>query len=377
MGKQKDSAHSSSGNLNSAEYSPEERLYPVWEGNLFGYIDHTGKMIISPFYERATYFYEGLAAVKIGNKFGFISPQNEFVIEPVFDDASSFKDGHSLVRVKNEYAMIDREGNLVFPFCQIPLVVISEGLLPVVDPVTHDKFGYADLTGMLVINPVLKLANPFSEGLAAVAKDDNRIVFIDTEGEVVIQTDSFIDPMSSDSTYQYSFSEGLCAIELINKETNQLQYGYIDKKGDVVIPPVYEQAANFHEGVAAVKTSTGWGIINHRGDFLIKPQYNLEIERSLYPLDLLEDFDKLSVTYSKWMCVSENSSNSTLPRFSEGKILFQNEEGLCGYMDIEEKVVIEPRYKIAFNFFRGLACGAEEEKLIYIDPVGDVVWKEG
>jgi hypothetical protein len=47
-------------------------LFPVTkDGTQYGYIDKTGQLVISPQYDNANDFSEGLAAVKTGDKYGF------------------------------------------------------------------------------------------------------------------------------------------------------------------------------------------------------------------------------------------------------------------------------------------------------------------
>ena len=47
------------------------------------------------------------------------------------------------------------------------------------------------------------------------------------------------------------------------------QTGYIDKKGKVVIPLKYEDAHNFKEDMAAVKSNGKWGFIDITGIELV------------------------------------------------------------------------------------------------------------
>ena len=47
-----------------------EGLALVKEGGKWGYIEKTGKMVISPQFSECGQFVEGLAAVKVGNKWG-------------------------------------------------------------------------------------------------------------------------------------------------------------------------------------------------------------------------------------------------------------------------------------------------------------------
>src|SRR5712664_3213265 len=66
---------------------------PVRRGGTWGYIDHTGKVIIAPQFELADFFYEGLAAVRINGKYGFIDPGGTIAIQPQYTSVTNFSDG--------------------------------------------------------------------------------------------------------------------------------------------------------------------------------------------------------------------------------------------------------------------------------------------
>jgi hypothetical protein len=61
------------------------------------------------------------------------------------------------------------------------------------------------------------------------------------------------------------FSQGLAGV-LING-----RYGFINPKGEVVIPLQFEQVENFSEELAAAKINGRWGYIDTSGKFVIKP----------------------------------------------------------------------------------------------------------
>ncbi|MGN7055431.1 WG repeat-containing protein, partial [Neisseria sp. P0003.S004] len=65
------------------------------------------------------------------------------------------------------------------------------------------------------------------------------------------------------------FSEGLAAVATV--DTNK--YGYINTKGEMVIPPKYEEAFYFNEGLAAVKILDKWGYIDKRNQWVIPARY--------------------------------------------------------------------------------------------------------
>ena len=64
------------------------------------------------------------------------------------------------------------------------------------------------------------------------------------------------------------FSEGLAPV----KEKGR--YGYIDPDGQCVIYPEFVQARPFQQGLAAVILTQSWGFIDRAGRFLVNPLYD-------------------------------------------------------------------------------------------------------
>ena len=55
------------------------------------------------------------------------------------------------------------------------------------------------------------------------------------------------------------------------------KYGYVDKKGNVVVEHIYDDATEQNEyGFVAVKKNGLWGSIDKQGKIIIEPKYNLE-----------------------------------------------------------------------------------------------------
>jgi hypothetical protein len=63
------------------------------------------------------------------------------------------------------------------------------------------------------------------------------------------------------------FSEGLAPVKVEDK------WGFIDRKGHMVIEPKFDAAESFSDGMARVKLGTSWGYIDHAGTLVIGFQY--------------------------------------------------------------------------------------------------------
>ena len=77
-----------------------------------------------------------------------------------------------------------------------------------------------------------------------------------------------------------SFSEGLAPVQIIGKwglRNGNMKNGvkgiwgngYIDKKGNFIIPPNFDHASSFSEGLASVQINEKWGYVNKKGAFVI------------------------------------------------------------------------------------------------------------
>jgi hypothetical protein len=301
------------------------RLYRVWdEQKRVGFIDRTGRLVIG--FERLSGlaflsdFSEGLASACVADvKTGYCAePGHEYldvtgkvVIPPRFLNAGNFSEGLAFVYMGREEGsgFINRRGELVFR--------VKDGRYPspfhegLSVAVTSTGVEFIDHSGRVVISGPYAFAEPFSEGLAAVANgrwSGAKYGFINREGKMVIQPR--FEPEREHHGFMRglsSFSDGLACVKM------DKLYGFINKQGDMVIPAEFNYRSDFSEGFAcvsrqgsstwefidktgrrafgrsfdscggfvegfapvALKTADGlrWGYIDRRGEFAIKPRF--------------------------------------------------------------------------------------------------------
>ncbi|MCL1791800.1 MAG: WG repeat-containing protein [Peptococcaceae bacterium] len=94
--------------------SPEGAI-AVRFGDLWGFADKTGRLIIEPQYEEANSFSLGFAPFRKGERWGYLNEKNETAIEPKFYDAKPFSgEGTAVVRASEKWYFIglcQYEGN--------------------------------------------------------------------------------------------------------------------------------------------------------------------------------------------------------------------------------------------------------------------------
>ncbi|HEY9719537.1 MAG TPA: WG repeat-containing protein [Trichormus sp.] len=154
-----------------------------------GYIDKRGKFVITPKFETAEDFSEGLAAVFVHSRWEYIDRTGKVVIQMPDDcsDAGSFSEGYAAVAMGGEknasepygirqgakWGFIDKSGKMIIPpQFYAPAnwqTKFSNGLALVASGSdAHYRFGYIDRTGRWVIGPTFKDACGFNGGVAAV-----------------------------------------------------------------------------------------------------------------------------------------------------------------------------------------------------------------
>jgi len=302
----------------------------VFRGGHWGYIDATGKFVIETKAAEVKSFSEGLAAVKIGDKWGYINRSGKMVIEPQFAIADSFSSERARVSLPAEgakkpedrpkFGYIDHTGRMVIPPKYYIAYDFSEGLAIAVanDPVAESwkaDWGFIDPDGKFVIEPKYDWALPFSDGVAAVYTRDQRVEYVDHTGKTVcvaqgpagkpLAAEGMGLPWRGHKEEAREFHEGLAPFRIgaheIHENFEDMRmhgfyyergtWGFIDKTGKVVIPPQFDWAMEFSEGLAAVEirtetrtpnpkggvdigTISKWGYINPTGEMVIQPQFD-------------------------------------------------------------------------------------------------------
>jgi hypothetical protein len=261
-----------------------EGLAAVMLRGKWGYIDLRGNFVIPPRFNEAGPFSDGLALVrsKPGRDapFGYIDKTGTVVIEERFTWAGWFSEGLAEACLEScaskalkdfarwRIGYVDHEGVFVVRPKFSSTRPFSSGLAPARED--RSVFGYIDRTGDFVIAPRFTRAQVFSEGLAATNEG-----YIDTNGKVVI-------PLSRYAT-AHEFSEGLARIDILRPaipmpgEPSLVQIppgtSFIDHEGKVVLRRD-RCTGDFSEGLAtACDADFNTGFIDTRGEFVIPSQW--------------------------------------------------------------------------------------------------------
>jgi WG containing repeat len=187
------------------------------------------------------------------------------------------------------------------------------------------------------------------------------------------------------------------------------RYGFIRDDGSIAIPPQYESAMTFTEGLAGIKRDGKWGFINEHGDLIIPARFD-NCHPFAHGLALVEDgtyqnyidrLGKVIITTTFYNCGSfEDDIAPVMPDiWSRGAFIDRTGEivlsgrsyrishyshglincgdgGKWGYVNRSGVFEIPPKYAGAYPFHDGLAAVAPRHDTVFcfIDTQGNVAF---
>jgi len=331
----------------------EHGSWTVFRGGAWGYCDPEGNMAIEATFEDARDFSEGLAAVRIDGKWGHVDLIGRMVVEPRFAWAGGFHEGLAAVGLRPDETeiearlcgFIDRTGRLVIPAKYPDAKPFSDGLAavcitwPSAENMGLEQWAFVDHKGRLLHDRTYRFVLPFSERLAAVFKGDWTIEYINPAGHTVfvaqrpdgqpLEAHYFFGRWRGYKDEAGSFSEGLAPFKIDAHEIHLYMdgpghgfyyeggtWGFLDKRGRIVVKPRFADAQPFSEGLAAVaetrtvdtphddgtetvRTFRKWGYIDRTGRTVIDMQFDTAgpFQNGVARVEIGDDWHDRSIGY--------------------------------------------------------------------------------
>jgi hypothetical protein len=145
------------------------------------------------------------------------------------------------------------------------------------------------------------------------------------------------------------------------------KWGYINEWGQMVIPPKYEDAEDFHEGLAMVKSDGKYGYVNKSGKLVIDTDFD-----DALPFNeghaVVEQRGKLGM-------INRNGEFIIPPRYEdlgnlENGLAYFLKDSLYGYFDAKGIERLKPKYTSAEDFEDGRAIVSMDHHYGLIDIFG-------
>lgn len=205
-----------------------------------------------------------------------------------------------------------------------------------------------------------------SEPLAIVTTENREsIAVINEQGKIILEYDE-----TGDIFPRGTFAEnGLAVICDINRK-----YGFMNKKGEVVIEPQFDGTQGFAtNGLAIVKSNGKIGCVNEKGEFVIDAEYD--------PLSSYFYNGLISLRLNGYYGVVDELGNTVVEHkfdyignFAKNGLAPAEIDNKYGYIDKKGQWVIEKQFDKAGDFAdNGFACVKKGNKYGYIDESGEFI----
>jgi hypothetical protein len=159
-------------------------------------------------------------------------------------------------------------------------------------------------------------------------------------------------------------------------------WGFADKSGTMIIAPAFDQAFEFHEGLANVRVSGKYGFIDQHGTLVIKAKYDSPSEFSEGLAAASIDGKKGYIDHTGKMVIPPTYSSAG--DFNEGlaavEVTVENKErgfgyiSTWGYIDKNGTMIIPAQFYEASAFSQGRAAVSMKGGHAYIDSNGALIF---
>jgi len=256
----------------------------------YGVISATKKQVLENKYEEIAQIYlKDKFIIKENGKQKLIDSKGNVLIEEGFDEIKSATSNGVIFAKDNLYGEMDKTGQITIEAKYQDLKEAKKGVYIAKQ---NDKYGVID--GIQNVNvPFEYIGITYNEKaklfLAENANYSTSI--IDEKFHVKIagilseinMEKEYIRMRTGNEYKYYNFdcdektSEQILKDNKIFLSKKSGKYGYVDKKGNVVVDYIYDDATEQNEyGYAGVKKNGLWGSIDENGKEIIEPKYNLE-----------------------------------------------------------------------------------------------------
>lgn len=204
------------------------------------------------------------------------------------------------------------------------------------------KRGYINVhTAEMVIELQYKSAWVFSEGLAAVRNQEDKVGFINNKNEVVIPFK--FDAKDDGITTPYVFKSGY---SFMSDSTGHL--GIIDREGNWVVEPAYDYIEPYLvDGFRLVIKDGRYGLLDSASNVVYEPIYQSIL--------LEEDQDRITLITDTAGCIVDYSGKVVVPFLYEdvevlGYPISMSSSEENGYYHIESAVSDYAKYRINYEY---------------------------
>lgn len=313
---------------------------PYMVDDLWGFINDTGEVMISPKFEEVSMFSEGLSVTAINGKYGYINKTGKVIIDYLFEDAEPFHNNAAIVMKDSLYGLIDKSGDFLIP---PGFEELAEANQEIYMAVKNEQSGYVLRSGDSLTSFIFEVANDFKNGYAIVSEKE-KLGLIDSTGKSILSA-AYEDLVFINDRF----------LKAMNDED---LWGIVTINGDTVLPFDYDAIGEYSDGRALIAKNGKCGFIDEARTEIIPPTY-LYSSLMLTTGKFENGFALLKQKYKSILI----DTAGTIVKFKGAEDYGRPSEGFFpvrknarwGFSDATGKIVIPCKYHSVDPFSGGLA----------------------
>jgi hypothetical protein len=315
-------------------YTQTGLLYPIEINSQWGFIDSSGRVVITPRFATASPFENGVAQVRVNDSTAFLDGKGQFVKPPTETKAGN--NPWSPKRLSQEEYLIEPDRIVVTRNGKKGLMNAARKLLT---EIKYDDMGYSSYDGLIKVR------------LGGERKDEEH-------------------------------GERYC---------RGCRWGFVNRYGKEIIPPVYQDAQNFSDGAAWVKSNGAWGIVDTIGRIICEARYQFDllgpfqdgvaiVNQGGHDMDNLWLGGKWGLVDKTGHIIAELQFDDLLCNFDEGERVYRVNLGCkadynClggkwGAINKQGKLTVPIRYNELREFHDGIAWFKIKDRYGLVDENG-------
>jgi hypothetical protein len=261
---------------------------------LFGVINHVNcHYLVEPQISNVKKISKSTILYKLESKWGILAYDGRILANPIYDTIYLASPTHFIVKKEGKFGILNQQGVSLTEPIYDEVGNYSEGLFPIRK---GEKYGYLNLLGKEYIDYIYEEVQPFKNKQAIVKKNGlYGIIGIDKK-EIVAAKFLSIEKIPDFSHYIVSEQLDKVKHSVIDSKGKKLspladqvlipdsgsilqfsidgQIQYWDIATQNYLPGQYTNGEVFKDNFALVQNGDFWGLINNKGETVIKPQFD-------------------------------------------------------------------------------------------------------
>jgi len=238
------------------------QIYPIEENGKWGFIDPTGKIIITPQFQNVERT-EAFFRVMKNDKYSLLDSTGKVLLQ----DWSAFE----VIRMHRQWLLVRGTALATWGKIQIAFRLVDGAWqatpyewfelfqFGIARARIDGHYTFVDTSGKRLTDSLLDAADPFTGTWAKIEWRKQKCFFY-KDGRVLLNVAEVFEDFAPSGLALVRTSAG---------------YGFMDSSFQFAIAPQFSNARGFHSGAAPVKTNSNWGLIDRKGHFLTEPKFKL------------------------------------------------------------------------------------------------------